>query len=83
MQYTFAKAQMLSNVVHSISFLKSMFPNTISSAVTDFKISQKNCDLGLQVTTDGLDKNMLAPLLEKEVQFFLLHSDNEFQYYML
>lgn len=45
MQYIFGKAQMLSNVVHSISFLKSMFPNTISSAVIDFKISQKNCEL--------------------------------------
>lgn len=44
-QYVFAKAQMLSKVVHSISFLKSMFPNTISSAVIDFKISQKNCEL--------------------------------------
>lgn len=45
MQYIFAKTQMLSNVAHSISFLKSMFPNTISSAVIDFKISQKNCEL--------------------------------------
>lgn len=45
MQYIFAKAQMLSNVVHSISFLKSMFQNTISSAVIDLKISGKNCEL--------------------------------------
>lgn len=45
MQCSFAKAQMLSNVARSISFLKSMFQNTISSAVIDLKILQKNCEL--------------------------------------
>lgn len=45
MEYIFAKAEMLSNAVHSISFLKSMFQNTISSTVIDHKISQRSCEL--------------------------------------